>query len=273
MISRLRVEHFSLKDSLECGQFFRFTKNGETYLIQTSGQLFSVRQSGDHLFYEGVPESFLVHFFRLDEDREAMLREIDVDPVIHRAIRRFPGLRLIRQDPWECLVSFLLSSAKRISHIRCLIESLCRTCGEKFSSGSFIGYRFPEPSALRNPFRLEEVGAGFRAAYLCQIAQGVDRSSLSQLRGLSYPEARERLMGLAGVGRKIADCVLLYSLDFLQAFPIDTWIRRGLQEVYFKGRQVGLKEMEVFVRNHFGPYAGYAQLFLYHDWRNPFETD
>ncbi|MCX8116326.1 MAG: DNA-3-methyladenine glycosylase 2 family protein [Desulfobacterota bacterium] len=273
MTSRLRVEDFSLKDSLECGQFFRFVKNGEAYLIQASDQIFSIRQKGDLLYYEGVEESFLVHFFRLDEDRPSLLKEIDVDPLIRGAIKRYPGLRLIRQDPWECLVSFLLSSAKRIGHIRCLIESLCRACGEKGSYGSFVGYGFPDPERLRASLSLDEVRAGFRKAYLFKIGQTVERADLFRLKGLPYEEARQRLLGLAGVGKKIADCVLLYSLDFLQAFPIDTWIRKGLQRFYFKGREVGPRELEVFVREHFGPYAGYAQLFLYYDWRSRFRSD
>ncbi len=267
MTSRIRVEHFSLRDSLECGQFFRFLKVEEAYLIQTSDRIFSVRQKGDLLYYDGVEESFLIRFFRLDEERETLLKEIDVDPVIHGAIKRYPGLRLIRQDPWECLVSFLLSSAKKISHIRCLIESLCRACGERTIYRAFFGYGFPEPSSLRDAQLLKEVGAGFRTTFLVHTAGQVDRGDLIRLRELSYPEAKKRLMALPGVGPKIADCVLLYSLDFLQAFPIDTWIRRGLQRIYFKGRRIGEKEIERFVREHFGPYAGYAQLFLYHDWR------
>lgn len=268
MKGRLRLHPFSLKDTLECGQFFRFTKDQDTYLLQTSNRIFSLRQKKDILFYDGVEESFLVHFFRLEEDRETILRQIDCDPIIHQAIQAYPGLRLIRQDPWECLVSFLLSSAKNIPHLRCLIESLCRASGEKLIWEGYIGYRFPEPRCLQNIYLMEEIGAGFRTGYLVKAGQCVDRTLLLQLKGLSFFEARQRLMELVGVGRKIADCVLLYSLDFLQAFPIDTWIKKGLQKTYFKGRRVGLREMETFAENHFGPFAGYAQLYLYHYWRN-----
>ena len=88
------------------------------------------------------------------------------------------------------------------------------------------------------------------------------------LKDLSYPDAWKALMSLPGVGKKVADCVLLYSLDFLEAFPIDTWIKKGLGDAYFDGRRVGEKRMEAFVSNYFGPYAGYAQLYLYHFWRH-----
>jgi len=175
---------------------------------------------------------------------------------------------LIRQDPWECLLSFLCSSAKAIAHIRCIIESLCRYSGKKIYFRNTLGYGFPEPHSIKNDLQLGEVRAGFRTAYLVQVSQCVDRNQLLHLKELPYREARQTLMGLSGVGKKIADCTLLYSLDFLEAFPIDTWMKRGLQQVYFGGKRVGEKAMEEFVANHFGPYAGYAQLYLFHFWRH-----
>jgi N-glycosylase/DNA lyase len=96
----------------------------------------------------------------------------------------------------------------------------------------------------------------------------VDRIKLVNLKGLPYKKAREELMAISGVGKKVADCILLYSLNFLEAFPMDTWIKKGLQKIYFEGKNTGEKEMEEFVFDHFGPYAGYAQLYLFHFWRN-----
>lgn len=268
MSARLRIPFFSLGDTLECGQFFRYTKVMESYLVQSSHQIFSLYQKGDSLFYEGVDESFLIHFFRLDEDLDSILKEIDRDPVIHEAIQKYRGLRLIRQDPWECLVSFLCSSAKTIPHIRSMIEELCKSCGKKIFLGNYMGYGFPEPHVIKNPVQLESVRAGFRKNYIWKACQCIDRDQLLTLKNLSYQEARKSLMGLFGVGKKVADCTLLYSLDFLEAFPIDTWIKKGLQKAYFRGRKIAEKEMEGFVSNHFGPYAGYAQLYLYHFWRH-----
>jgi N-glycosylase/DNA lyase len=267
MTARLRISTFSLKDTLECGQFFRYTKVMGTYLVQSSNYLFSLWQKGDVLFYEGVEEDFLVHFFRMDENLDSILKEIDRDPSIHQAIQKYRGMRLIRQDPWECLLSFLCSSAKSIPHIRCIIESLCRISGEKISSGTYLGYGFPEPTCIQSEVQLESVRAGFRTSYLVKASQCVDRHQLLALRDLPYREARQQLMSFKGVGKKVADCTLLYSLDFLEAFPIDTWIKKGLEKIYFSGRRTGEKKMEEFVSNHFGPYGGYAQLYLYHYWR------
>ncbi len=268
MTARLRTDSFSLRHTLECGQFFRFTKVMDTYIVQSSDQILSLYQKGESLFYEGVEESFLIRFFRLDDDLDSILKEIDRDPVIHQAIQNYQGLRLIRQDPWECLISFLCSSAKAIPHIRAIIEALCKSAGKKILYGNYVGYGFPEPRCLGNPVQLDSVGAGFRKSYLVKANQCIDRNELLSLKGLSYWDARKRLTTLSGVGKKIADCTLLYSLDFLEAFPMDTWITRGLRKFYFDGKRVGEKAMEEFVSNHFGRYAGYAQLYLYHFWRN-----
>ena len=268
MTSRLRIPYFSLDHTLECGQFFRFTKILDTYIVQSSDRIFSLWQRGESLFYEGVEEPFLIQFFRLDEDLDSILKEIDQDPVIHQAIKKYRGMRLIRQDPWECLISFLCSSAKAITHIRSMIEVLCKSSGRKIFWGNYISYGFPEPHCIENPLQLEPVRAGFRTNYLVEASRCMDRSQLLSLRSLFYKEAREQLMNLSGVGKKVADCTLLYSLDFLEAFPMDTWIKKGLQKIYFKEEKAGEKVMEEFASNHFGPYAGYAQLYLYHFWRH-----
>lgn len=268
MSPRIKVKSLDLKETLECGQFFRYTKVNDIYLVQSSGRVFSLQQKGTTLYYEGVEESFLTSFLRMEDDFNSILKEIDQDAVIHQAIQEYPGLRLIRQDPWECLLSFLCSSAKSIPHIRTMIEALCKSSGKKMIQGDYIGFDFPEPKCIEDDLQLESVKAGFRAQYLVETSQCIDRNQLLSLKQLAHSEAQKRLMGLAGVGKKIADCVLLYSLDFLEAFPIDVWIKRGLQKAYFKGEKIGEKKMEEFVQSHFGPLAGYAQLYLYHFWRN-----
>jgi len=268
MSNKLKVNLFSLKDTLESGQFFRFTKINDKYIVQTSQKIFSVEQKGNILIYEGVDESFLNHFFRLNDDLESILKEIDKDPIIHNAILEYKGLRLIRQDPWECLFSFLCSSAKRISHIRSIIELICKAYGEKIIFKNFIGYGFPEPCHIKNFSRLESIGVGFRKDFLIKACNNLNRERLIYLKNLSYKDARKELIRISGVGKKIADCVLLYSLDFNEAFPIDTWIKKGIQKTYFNGQKLSEKEVESFVSNHFGSYAGYAQLYLYYFWRN-----
>jgi N-glycosylase/DNA lyase len=268
MASRLRITPFSLRDTMECGQFFRFTRVDATYVVQTGGRIFALWQRGADLFFDGIEEEFLIRFLRLDEDLDGILKEVDRDPVLHSAIETYRGLRLIRQDPWECLISYLCSSAKGIPHIRSIIENLCKSSGRKVRYGNYVGYEFPGPLCLTSSRDWDSVGAGFRTGYLVKAGQCIDRERLIQLKSLPYREAKEALTELPGVGKKVADCVLLYGLDFLEAFPLDTWTRKGLQKAYFHGRRVGPKKMEEFVSRHFGRFAGVAQLYLYHYWRN-----
>src|SRR3972149_5701062 len=178
MTLRLRTPCFSLRHTLESGQFFRFTKVLDTYMIQTSDKIFSVQQAGEFLFYEGVEEPFMIQFFRLDEDMDVIYEEIDQDPIIHQAIETYRGMRIIRQDPWECLISFLCSSAKAISHIRSMIEVLCKSSGKKIFWENHIGYGFPEPHCIKTSLQLEEVRAGFRINYLVKAYRDMDRSQL-----------------------------------------------------------------------------------------------
>src|SRR4030043_474384 len=191
MTAHLRISTFSIQGTLGCGQFFRCSRVMGTYLVQSSNHLFSLWQKGDLLFYEGVEEDFLIHCFRLDENLDSMLKEIDRDPSIHQAIQKYRGMRLIRQDPWECLLSFCCHSTKSIPHIRCIIESLCRISGKKISSGTYLGYGFPEPTCIQSEVQLESVRAGFRTSYLVTASQCVDRNRLLALRDLSYREARQ----------------------------------------------------------------------------------
>jgi N-glycosylase/DNA lyase len=149
-----------------------------------------------------------------------------------------------------------------------MIEILCKSNGKKILYGNYVSYGFPEPYYIQTPFQLESMRAGFRTNYLIRASQCIDRNHLLKLKDLPYWDARKRLMNLSGVGKKVADCTLLYSLDFLEAFPIDTWIKKGLQKFYFNGRRVEEKVTEEFISDHFGPFAGYAQLYLYHYWRN-----
>src|SRR4030042_6937304 len=205
MSPRLEVHPFSLQHTVECGQFFRFTKDSGTYLVQSSGRIFSLWQKGKARFYEGVDESFLIRFFRLEEELHPILRAIDRDPVIHQAIQTYRGLRLIRQDPWECLISYLCSMAKAIPHIRSIIEGLCKLSGKRIRFGNYIGYEFPETLCRETSPLLESIGAGFRTAYLVNASQCIHRDQLIQLKSLPYSEAKKSLMRLSGVGRKVAD--------------------------------------------------------------------
>ena len=221
------------------------------------------------LFYEGVDETFLIQFFRLEEDLQPILREIDRDPVIHQAIQTYRGLRLIRQDPWECLISYLCSMAKAIPHIRSIIEGLCRSSGKRIRFGNYIGYEFPEALCRGSSSLLESIGAGFRTPYLVKASQCIDRDQLIQLKSLPYLEARKSLMRLSGVGKEGCGlCPSLFS-RFSRGLSHGHVDQEGTTERLFRGEgKWEKKEWKSLCPTDFGPFAGYAQLYLYHFWRH-----
>ena len=192
---------------------------------------------------------------------------------IRAAVNSCRGLRLLRQDPWECLASFILSSTKQIVQIRQIVSVLCERFGEPLPAAPQYApaFAFPSPAriARATEAELRACKMGFRAPYLLETARSVTEGSidLERLRGLPVEIAREELVKLPGVGRKIADCVLLFAYGYQSAFPVDVWVIKALQKLYFPRRRASDKRLRHFSETHFGPNAGYAQQYLFHYMR------
>ncbi|NOZ22952.1 MAG: hypothetical protein GXP25_17885 [Planctomycetes bacterium] len=263
----IEVNDFDLAHTLECGQLFRAERREGWYYVACRDHLFKVRQQNNMLEYDGVDEEFLVRFFALDLDLEAIYRKINVDPHIDAAIRQCRGLRICRQDPWECLVSFICSSANTITNIRKVVKLLSERFGQKAKLDDYETHTFPKPGTLNDVESLREAKAGFRAESIAVANNLVTDEYLHALPSAGYEAARERLMQISGVADKTADCVLLFSMDFLSAFPIDTWVKQVIAKEYFHGQNVSLHKMREFAMIYFGQYAGYAQEYLYHKAR------
>ena len=269
-----------------------------------SGHLFKIRQAEDEAVeanhhsplpegvslveYSASPEadpayleSLLRDYLRLNDDIEAIYEDITRDPRVEVMVRRYWGLRLLRIEPWECLVSFICSANSNLARIHANMEAMAENFGSPLALDCACGNRhvshsFPPPELLAEAGEaaLRALGLGFRAPYVAKTAVIVADGGLDleALRLMPYPEAKERLMELPGVGPKIADCVLLHSLDKLESFPIDVWVRRALRDWYFSPTEEGQKPppdraMLEWALQHFGPYAGYAELYLFHGRR------
>jgi len=266
-MNKIHVEDFDLSSTLESGQIFRYVSMPEGYLVHQRDRVFRVCQRGTALHFDGADERFITHCFGLDQDYRGMVRTLGNDQTVKRAVRLYRGLRILRQDPWECLISFLCSSAKSITHIRVIVERLCRVFGEPLSFGNYQGYAFPREGTINDLERLGAIGLGFRARYIHEVNRIVQKGYFENIVDKPYGEARGLLMDLPGVGEKVADCVLLFSMGFSEAFPIDTWIKRGMEKSYFYGEKTSPRKIHAFARERFGPYAGYAQQLLFHYWR------
>lgn len=272
MTTALRAPAFSLEHTLESGQFFRWSRDGQGgYVVHSGGRLFRVRQEGGLLHAEGAADAFLGEFFSLDHDLPAIERALRRDPKLRPALDAHPGLRLLSQDPWECTAAFILSIASNIPRITGNIADLARVYGEVSRLGAIESPGFPGPHDLVDEKELRRLKLGFRAAYLVQAARLARGGLLEEIATLPYEEAKDALMVVPGVAEKVADCVLLFAYGHLNAFPVDTWIRKVMIEIYFGGRRVPDRAIRAFAQERWGDLAGYAQQYLYHWSRNAWE--
>ena len=274
----MRIDQpLDLKSTLLSGQAFRWRREGPWFHGVAFGNIVKVRRvdGGIELMSapddERIVEPLLRDYLGLGVDLGSIYAAISVDERLTASIERHGGMRILRQDPWECLISFICSSASNIPRITRNVESICATFGRPIRMGGLVRHAFPSPAELArgDAVTLRELGLGYRAEYISSTSRAVARGEidLMPLREDSYDEALDALTALDGVGDKVANCVLLFSLDKPDAFPVDVWVERALQEWYLDGRKLSLKSMRLWARDHFGPYAGYANHYLFHDRR------
>lgn len=286
---------FSLDYTLESGQLFRWSRKGEWWYGVVGGAVLKVRQEGDALRCSSDSEmldgAFVARYFRLDEDLKHVLGTLTKDEVIARAIEKLYGLRLVRQDRWECLASFVLATNANIPRISKMVSAVCAKSGAKFTfeGESYSAFPRAEELATASVSDLKACGLGYRASFLKKVSASVaqGRVSFDRLDSMGYEEARKALLKellgekvLLGVGPKVADCVLLYSCGKDEAFPIDVWIAKALAKSYpgLLGKALSRKyardgkvklspgdyeRISERARSYFGAYAGYAQQYLY----------
>ena len=227
--------------------------------------------------------------FRLDDDIEKIIAGFSNDIVVSEAIRKYPGLRLMRQQPHQCMFSFVCASNTNIVMIRRMLKNLSRKFGVKVIIDGKEFFTFPTVDSLNkaNINELLSCGIGYRAKAIKAVAESIASGKLDikELTHASYNDAKEQLLKVYGIGNKIADCILLFSLEKLESFPIDVWIARALSSYYGwlfsenKNKEKKEKKMDdkitfkqynilsEAIRNYFGKYSGYAQQFLYYYMR------
>jgi N-glycosylase/DNA lyase len=278
----LPAPDFNLEHTLECGQAFRWERRGGFYTGVIGGAAVKVAFDGRELVVEAssrADKKAVSDYFGLNEDLPRIYKEIGRDPHIKRAIKKYRGLRILNQDRWECLASFILSSYTNIPRIKKMIAGLSKKFGKRLSPlrrdlalDGTETYSFPAAGKIAKADikTLKALGLGFRAGYIKDTAQKIasKKFDLDELEDLNYEEAKKRLISLKGVGEKVADCVLLFSFKKYEAFPVDVWIKRGIEKLYFNVKSVAPRKAAEFARRRFGRYAGYAQEYLYHYLRH-----
>jgi len=277
MQTTFAVKNYDLAATLASGQAFRWRSIDDVWEGIVAGRWVRLHQQHDSILAEtvlaGSGWQWLLHYLQLDVDLAAVLDAFPKDAPMMAAAEACRGLRLLRQDPWECLASFICSSNKQIVQIQQIVELLCQRFGEpvEVPPGRELAFAFPTIASIAEVSEsdLRACKMGFRAPYVLGTAQMIGRGELDleKLRDLPLAQARAELLKFPGVGRKIADCVLLFAYGFPTAFPVDVWVMKALRELYFPRRRVKLKRLHHFSETHFGPHAGYAQQYLFHYMR------
>ena len=273
----LPARDYDLAATLASGQAFRWGKRDGAWTGVVAGRWVRLRPRPGGIAAETVvPQkqwAWLKEYLQTEVDFDAVLRSFPDDEPMRTAVAACRGLRLLRQKPWECLASFLMSSTKQIVQIRQIIGLLCERFGEEVTvpAGCVPARAFPsaERIASAGEAELRACKMGFRAPSLRATARLVAEGGLDLegLRARTVAEARVELLRCRGVGEKIANCVLLFAYGFPEAFPVDVWVRRALRELYFPKRAPSPARLEKFAATHFGPHAGYAQQYLFHYMR------
>ncbi len=262
------IDNFDLKNTFLNGQCFRFDPYKNGFLGIAKNKVIYLVKNGDEFLIDGVTEQefdeIFVDYFDLERDYEKIARSFDAEENLKKAIAYGNGMKILKQDFWETLISFIISQNNNIGRIKSIISRLSMKYGTPIEYDGNVFYLFPTPMQLKDVTKEDymKLGCGYRASYLEETVSAYLNEE-PDFEGLSYSEAREKLLSYKGVGPKVADCILLFGLNYLNAFPVDTWIKKVMERLYLK-RSATKKEIEDFAKKAFKEYAGIAQQYLFY---------
>lgn len=261
-ITLKNIKNFDLRETFDCGQAFRWEENENgSWSAVVKGKYITVEKKNSDIIMQGISEtefnSFFKSYFDLDRDYESIINKLSENEILKKAALNGLGIRILNQEPWETLCSFIISQNNNIPRIKGIISRLCSAFGEKCEGG----YSFPDARTLADLTEedLAPLRSGFRAKYIIDAAKKVSSGELEleNLKEMSLDSARAELMKIKGVGPKVADCTLLFGLGHIDAFPQDVWIKRAMKELFNS-------ELPECARQ----YAGIAQQYIFYYMRN-----
>ena len=276
-----KINSFELKDTFDCGQCFRWNEQEDGSYTGIFGEnVLNVKKEKEEIIVEGITKKDIKEtveeYFDLKRDYKKIKEELSkIDKNMKTSIQYGQGIRLLNQDLWETIISFIISANNNIPRIKGIIERLSKKYGSKITWKGKDYYTFPTPEQLKEVTIQEyrELGLGFRDKRLYETTQMVinKKIDLEKMKeNTNTLEVREELLSLSGVGPKVADCILLFStLKRLEVFPIDVWVRRVMNDLYIKHpdeNKVSKKQIEQIANEKFGNLAGLAQQYLFY-WR------
>lgn len=275
------VKSFELRDIFECGQCFRWNKQEDgSYTGVFKNNVLNVKKNKDEIIFEGICENDIQqtaeNYFDLNRNYEKIKEQLSkIDQNMKKSIEYGNGIRILNQDLWETIISFIISANNNIPRIKGIIERLSEKYGDEIKYKGNKYYTFPTQEQLKN-VTVEEyrrLGLGFRDIRLYETTKMILNKQVDIGNMKNNPntiEVREELLKLSGVGPKVADCILLFSdLKRFEVFPIDVWVRRVMNDLYIKNEdetKVNKKQIEKIANEKFGDLAGLAQQYLFY-WR------
>lgn len=253
-------DKFSLSDTLLCGQCFRWEElSEERFVGVVAGKYVEVSYDGEILTFYDVSENFfkkyLVDYFDLETSYSDIREDLSGrHPVLDRAIENAPGIRILKQDSFEAMISFIISQNNNIKRISSIIKRLCGNFGTESEDGVYAFPTVKQLEVLREK-DFEVLRCGFRVPYIMDAVHkvSVGEVDLATMSKLAIDDARSELMKVHGIGPKVADCILLYGAHRLDAFPVDVWMKKAMREFF-----------PDMTPSDFGPYAGVAQQYVFH---------
>ena len=261
----------NVENSINSGQVFLWRKDKKFWYGINGQDILEISDSGKIRSYQNTKTDF----FRKKDDLEKIIKSISRDKTTKIAVKQYLGLRVLEQDPFQCLISFIVSSNSNIQKIKTSLENLSNKFGTntEFQNKEFFLFPKPDKLAKASINEIKSCGVGYRAQFIKKAAEMtlLKKIDFECLKKCDYQEAKKQICLVPGVGNKVADCILLFSLDKLEAFPLDRWMIRILEKYYsnkfeIKTKTITEKQYSILhekIVNHFGPFAGYAQQFLF----------
>lgn len=261
----------NVENSINSGQVFLWKRDGNHWYGINGQDILKISDSGRVKSYQNIKTDF----FRKNDNIEKIIKSISKDKTTKMAVSRYVGLRVLEQDPFQCLISFIVSSNSNIQKIKISLENLSKKFGIKveFQNKEFFLFPKPEKLAKASINEIKSCGVGYRARFIKEAANRtlLKKIDFEYLKKCNYQDAKEEICFIPGVGNKVADCVLLFSLNKLEAFPLDRWMIRILEKYYsdqfqLETKTITEKQYSILhekIVNYFGPFAGYAQQFLF----------
>lgn len=282
------VKNFKLKQTFECGQCFRFDKISDTnYVTVAFERVIELEEDGNNIIVYNSNEedvkNIWIKYFDLERDYSEIKDELAKDDLLKKSVEFGPGIRILNQDPFEILISFIVSARNSIPSIMKTINKISAKWGREIEYKGKTYYAFPTVEQIKDATleEIQDTGASFRSKYIIDTISNVYKSievskngseeekeeykkyDLEYIKSLSDDDCHKALQEFKGVGAKVADCIMLFSMEKYSAFPVDVWVKRAM--IYFYGAEdASLNKIRIFARDKFGKLSGFAQQYLFY---------